>query len=160
MQRRSSQRPHRGTSIVIACLITATVLVGGIFGAVALTGGQGGTPPAGEASASASPASSDAVSPSPSASRSNQAERALDALQPVVSAAGFVHPGVFVNLAELKATRDHINAGDQPWTDLFHVHPARRPGLLGLRTRNRPARGGTGVQREQPSGLRVVLRLV
>ncbi len=120
MQRRSSQRPHRGTAIVIACLITATMLVGGVLGAVALTDGQGGTPRAGDASASASPASSGAVLPSASASPSNRADRALDALRPVVSAAGFVHPGVFVNLAELKATRDHINAGDQPWTDLFH----------------------------------------
>lgn len=43
----------------------------------------------------------------------------LDELQPVVSSAGFTHPGVFNSLENLSATKKRIDAGDTPWTESF-----------------------------------------
>jgi len=40
-------------------------------------------------------------------------------VSPVVSAAGFTHPGVFVSLDELRTTKAHVLAGDKPWVDDF-----------------------------------------
>ncbi|MFK4789815.1 alginate lyase family protein, partial [Microbacterium sp. ZW T5_56] len=68
------------------------------------------------------PAPSPAVSPStpsPSPAVPPSHTATLDRLQPVTSAAGFVHPGVFVTLADLAATRSHLRAKDAPWTALF-----------------------------------------
>nr|WP_239528629.1 alginate lyase family protein [Microbacterium esteraromaticum] len=44
---------------------------------------------------------------------------ARDGLQPVVSSAGFTHPGVFNSLENLTATKKHIVAGDSPWAESF-----------------------------------------
>lgn len=38
---------------------------------------------------------------------------------PIVSDAGFTHPGVFVGLEELNASRQHVLAGENPWASLF-----------------------------------------
>ena len=37
--------------------------------------------------------------------------------QPVVSSAGFTHPGVYNSLENLTSTKKHIVAGDSPWTE-------------------------------------------
>ena len=42
-----------------------------------------------------------------------------DDLQPVVSSAGFTHPGVFNSLENLTSTKKHIVAGDSPWAGNF-----------------------------------------
>jgi len=49
-----------------------------------------------------------------------RADASPDDVAPVVSSAGFVHPGVFVNLDELKTTKAHVLAGDKPWIDNFN----------------------------------------
>ncbi|MEV7618605.1 alginate lyase family protein [Microbacterium sp. NPDC089321] len=43
----------------------------------------------------------------------------LDELQPVVSSAGFTHPGVFNSLENLASTKKRIAAGDSPWAESF-----------------------------------------
>ncbi|WP_040165087.1 alginate lyase family protein [Microbacterium gorillae] len=44
---------------------------------------------------------------------------ALPAVEPVTSSAGFTHPGVFVGLSELTASKAHVRAGDAPWITIF-----------------------------------------
>lgn len=43
----------------------------------------------------------------------------LDELQPVVSSAGFTHPGVFNSLENLTSTKKHVVDGDEPWAGSF-----------------------------------------
>ncbi len=43
----------------------------------------------------------------------------VDDVSPVVSDAGFTHPGVFNSLDSLKATRARVLAGEAPWADNF-----------------------------------------
>lgn len=47
------------------------------------------------------------------------AAESMDDVSPVVSEAGFTHPGVFNSLDSLKTTKAHVLAGKAPWADNF-----------------------------------------
>ncbi|WP_433677360.1 alginate lyase family protein [Microbacterium gorillae] len=120
------------TSAAPLAIATAVLLVFVILGATMIGNGEAGAAvaPSVQASAPSSPsprstgaAPTARVSPStpaPSAAAPPSTTAALDRLHPVTSAAGFVHPGVFVDLADLAATRSHLRAKDAPWTALFN----------------------------------------
>lgn len=120
------------TSAAPLAIATAILLVLVILGATMLGNGEAGAAIAPtvqpSASGTPSPGNTGAVpsarvspsTPAPSAAVPPSATAALDRLQPVTSAAGFVHPGVFVDLSDLAATRSHLRAKDAPWTTLFN----------------------------------------
>ncbi|MBD3942550.1 alginate lyase family protein [Microbacterium sp. NEAU-LLC] len=57
--------------------------------------------------------------PTPTAEPEPDTEPSPDAVKPVVSSAGFTHPGVFDSLDSLETSRKHLFAGDKPWTTIF-----------------------------------------
>ena len=133
--RSSASTPQ--TSAAPLAIATAILLVLVIIGATMIGNGQAGAVVAGEPEPSASssptrtgttqpptttPSPGTAATPSPSTTSPRPTPAAiarLDRLQPVTSAAGFTHPGVFVDLAGLASTRAHILAEESPWTALF-----------------------------------------
>ncbi|WP_029151168.1 alginate lyase family protein [Microbacterium indicum] len=61
----------------------------------------------------ATPGAAFAATPEPSPRGARLADTAS------TSSAGFTHPGVFVGVDELKTSKGHVRAGDEPWATLF-----------------------------------------
>jgi len=65
------------------------------------------------------PAPRASPTPTPTPDTAPDAAPTPDAVQPVVSSAGFTHPGVFDSLESLETSRKHVLAGDKPWITIF-----------------------------------------
>jgi len=114
----SRQKPVRALSLLAALLLIALSLAFMVPSASASTQPSPSASTKPSPSASTKPSSTGSAKPSPKPSATAEAPD-LNDLTPVVSKAGFTHPGVFDSLDNLTISKQHVLAGDAPWADSF-----------------------------------------
>lgn len=130
MKTRSSRRVPSArtrplTAVLAVLLVVIAVFpVNGVVAAAASTPKPSPSPSATSKAktiptAKLKPTSKASPSPTATAERVPDTEPSPDTVRPVVSSAGFTHPGVFDSLDSLETSRNHLFAGDKPWTTIF-----------------------------------------